>query len=312
MIFPVLVISIHPPRTGWDSADLSGIRSSRNFNPPTPHGVGLAAIISSVISSGISIHPPRTGWDSKQFLHPFIFLHFNPPTPHGVGQYLQQMGKIMEIFQSTHPARGGTRAGPHLRRSAQFQSTHPARGGTPKSAFVNPLNLISIHPPRTGWDANANCRRRRLELFQSTHPARGGTFFEIRPLSTARISIHPPRTGWDGNWGIVDGLVYEFQSTHPARGGTPLSMITQSPVPFQSTHPARGGTRGRTPGLISRCDFNPPTPHGVGLSGHQSGPGRAPISIHPPRTGWDHPEEQPRRRTVKFQSTHPARGGTFG
>ena len=39
----------------------------------------------------------------------------------------------------------------------------------------NQLTLISIHPPREGWDRLVwpwNCRR---DIFQSTHPVRGGT-----------------------------------------------------------------------------------------------------------------------------------------
>ncbi len=33
-------ISIHPPRVGWDGGETVTIRYRRDFNPPTPCGVG--------------------------------------------------------------------------------------------------------------------------------------------------------------------------------------------------------------------------------------------------------------------------------
>ena len=33
-----------------------------------------------------------------------------------------------------------------------FQSTHPVRGGTKLTGTVIPALIISIHPPREGWD----------------------------------------------------------------------------------------------------------------------------------------------------------------
>ena len=56
----------------------------------------------------ISIHPPREGWDAR----------------------MGNTSTIARIFQSTHPARGGTYMG-------QNQTTK---------------KWISIHPPREGWD----------------------------------------------------------------------------------------------------------------------------------------------------------------
>ena len=40
VIHHIPVISIHPPRVGWDGADASSFCPLRNFNPPTPCGVG--------------------------------------------------------------------------------------------------------------------------------------------------------------------------------------------------------------------------------------------------------------------------------
>ena len=59
----LLEISIHPPRAGWDRRTSVGRSGRRNFNPPTPCGVGRVVI---PFFSGSS--------------------YFNPPTPCGVGR----------------------------------------------------------------------------------------------------------------------------------------------------------------------------------------------------------------------------------
>ena len=57
--------------------------------------------------------------------------------------------------------------------------------------------IISIHPPRAGWDG--------VEA----------AAFEIK-----EISIHPPRAGWDAINTTAYAVITGFQSTHPVRGGT--------------------------------------------------------------------------------------------
>ena len=168
------MISIHPPRTGWDSSASTADFRASNFNPPTPHGVGLsdgtglchASYFNPPTPHGvgrrrkpawekpkrISIHPPRTGWDGR-----VMYMR--------VSKYL---------FQSTHPARGGTMIAGVRIVPSKFQSTHPARGGTAQGAESPSPEVISIHPPRTGWDHDRWRAHRPVE-----------------------ISIHPPRTGWD-------------------------------------------------------------------------------------------------------------------
>ena len=101
------VISIHPPRAGWDYYAGQHFRELR-----------------------ISIHPPRAGWDSFPFPGKIWDTHFNPPTQCGVGHILDG-----------HSAEG-----------AQFQSTHPVRGGTCAAGDKAADGVISIHPPRAGWD----------------------------------------------------------------------------------------------------------------------------------------------------------------
>ena len=168
-------ISIHPPRVGWDhylnatdyaSADFNpptpcGVGLSRQFccrsrsyfNPPTPCGVGPGISNRTYLICIISIHPPRVGWDSPFPYHFQSTRYFNPPTPCGVGQ-----------------ACSATR-----RYRPQFQSTHPVWGGTPRLPAPAPFGLISIHPPRVGWDTLENRWNFSLFKFQSTHPVWGGT-----------------------------------------------------------------------------------------------------------------------------------------
>ena len=80
----------------------------------------------------------------------------------------------------------------------EFQSTHPVRGGTAKVGCNVRRVVISIHPPREGWDALRSSRCLYLTTtFQSTHPVRGGTRAADTFPQAVKISIHPPREGWD-------------------------------------------------------------------------------------------------------------------
>ena len=99
--------STHPAWGGTYDDDNS-TADPADFNPPTPHGVGLSRIISSTNLSKISIHPPRMGWDIKKAALPCWRRNFNPPTPHGVGPCCFSKSSTCSLFQSTHPAWGGT------------------------------------------------------------------------------------------------------------------------------------------------------------------------------------------------------------
>ena len=79
-------------------------------------------------------------------------IDFNPPTPCGVGRACYYTDSYEDEFQSTHPVWGGTACG--------------------LKAYE--INLISIHPPRVGWDVVA-----------------------VACGLKSYISIHPPRVGWD-------------------------------------------------------------------------------------------------------------------
>ena len=104
---------------------------------------------------GISIHPPREGWDALRCSvgsgSGSLFQSTHPVrggTKTGEGLIFCQ-----QIFQSTHPVRGGTIGIGRSGAMHQFQSTHPVRGGTRCLDLISGLGLISIHPPREGWDS---------------------------------------------------------------------------------------------------------------------------------------------------------------
>ena len=174
------LISIHPPRRGWDRGNLRAAARDANFNPPTPHGVERYRYKDYSGILGISIHPPRMGWDKFIRSHLILFDYFNPPTPHGVGLLVKFGMTEEQKFQSTHPAWGGTyKKGFKAPQKSTFQSTHPAWGGTEKQEAVAKAEQISIHPPRMGWDQCVGGRYPIPTKFQSTHPAWGGTCFWI-------------------------------------------------------------------------------------------------------------------------------------
>ena len=101
-------ISTHAPREGCDRNFCASGHDICNFNPRTPRGVRRLRPALRRAGSGISIHAPREGCDGQP-----------------------RKNRVIEKFQSTHPARGATSSPIRPRRlSFIFQSTHPARGAT--------------------------------------------------------------------------------------------------------------------------------------------------------------------------------------
>ena len=103
-----LVISIHPPRGGWDFIRCFYITPNFYFNPPTPWGVGHTLQLWRESRQEISIHPPRGGWDGNRFSIVIDQVTFQSTHPVGGGTVLLSMLLIRLIFQSTHPVGGGT------------------------------------------------------------------------------------------------------------------------------------------------------------------------------------------------------------
>ena len=103
----------------------------------------------------------------------------------------------MPLFQSTHPVWGGTIGAKIGIPGLVFQSTHPVWGGTLYSEADVLRYIISIHPPRVGWDdIDANLRT-LVEHFNPPTPCGVGL-----PL-----------------FGFI-AFKIKFQSTHPVWGGT--------------------------------------------------------------------------------------------
>ena len=170
LMVPGCLISIHPPRVGWDA--------------------GMPDHARRIV---ISIHPPRVGWDCTGQLPEPSVSYFNPPTPCGVGRLYGGTNKQERRFQSTHPVWGGTLisvsvipssrhfnpptpcgVGPIMRLqsscTAVFQSTHPVWGGTGLDQLAAQHKNISIHPPRVGWDSASSSLRLAERHFNPPTP----------------------------------------------------------------------------------------------------------------------------------------------
>ena len=192
-----IFISIHPPRVGWDTTEESGGESHRDFNPPTPCGVGpykvsadwLLGLFQSThpVWGGtvfhdffggdvnISIHPPRVGWDPNRVLRLWL-LHSISIHPPRVGWDYRVSLLFLHRFYFNPPTRCG------VGRLGQFYY-----GGV---KYFNP-------PTPCGVGLDPNIQELPDTLFQSTHPVWGGTI--------------------SGGSLLLPDI---FQSTHPVWGGT--------------------------------------------------------------------------------------------
>ena len=194
---------------------------------------------------------------------------------------------MVDVFQSTHPARGAT--GAHLGRTLRRMiSIHaPREGCDPAACPRSHSSSISIHAPREGCDYAGDQERKAHVRFQSTHPARGATRDRFDHGSTPLvISIHAPREGCDYN--IGHGLKLDKISIHAPREGCDIE----------------GGLS-----LALEFNFNPRTPRGVRREDALSElVGKRFQSTHPARGATR--EGALCRWRWGFQSTHPARGAT--
>ena len=259
-------ISTHPPRVEWDILRIFCSSSICYFNPPTPCGVGPSGLRRQHIRLLISIHPPRVGWDYPLQRPRRPESDFNPPTPCGVGRLRQGSSRASEGFQSTHPVWGGT-WGIEDPGTDDLISIHPPRVGWDAAKLPDEISPhISIHPPRVGWDA-------MLVSFA---------------YQSNRISIHPPRVGWDV---IAPQPVRQAKaiSIHPPRVGWDRVTRQRPGTKIISIHPPRVG-----------WDYF-----------YDTRLDELYISIHPPRVGWDAAGEFVGAGWIEFQSTHPVWGGTF-
>ena len=190
------------------------------------------------------------------------------------------------LFQSTHPARGGTPYWCVLARPAFHFNPRTPRGVRPGGGCgAHQDGGISIHAPREGCDDQNLNGSSQCQI--SIHAPREGCDQDIHPLlRDMYISIHAPREGCDEVQPWMFGHPVQFQSTHPARGATaPLLPPKQSPTPISIHAPREGCDTGRAAGMPQHaisihapregCDkqggfsistgenFNPRTPRGV-------------------------------------------------
>ena len=174
------VISIHTPHAGSDSSVRQCLDHCINFNPHSPCGERLyqhASRLNAVhafqstlpmrgatifgdydfCSMGISIHTPHAGSDLSAVGRPPAFSrYFNPHSPCGERLTTAQIQQPTMTFQSTLPMRGATSEAARRAGYSEFQSTLPMRGATKTGAVFCPDDIISIHTPHAGSDANSD------------------------------------------------------------------------------------------------------------------------------------------------------------
>ena len=146
--------------------------------------------------------------------------------------------------------------------------------------------LISIHPPRAGRDCKGDFIG--WPSYISIHPPRAGRDLTKSRISRAKaISIHPPRAGRDVT-GLIAAL-YKRISIHPPRAGRDGQRVERQlhPVYFNPPAPCGAGPSVRKSNIVRKNYFNPPAPCGAGRCITTTG-----------------------RKSGKFQSTRPVRGGT--
>ena len=242
-VVDIFQISIHAPPAGCDPRSRAPGIPRTNFNPRTPCGVRLLALVLLMCSSGFqSTHPLRGATIYKSY------------------------GVLAHEFQSTHPMRGATRqssgsvqpqpnfnprtpCGVRLGRfdwtnhTRVFQSTHPLRGATPVFSPATHPRGISIHAPPAGCDGDTTSSCLSLISFQSTHPLRGATNIPVVLGYSLNISIHAPPAGCDVVAHlIILHLIYISIHAPPAGCDRLALSVNQYNARFQSTHPLRGAT----------------------------------------------------------------------
>ena len=228
---------------GWDRVQTDGICTALYFNPPTPCGVGQAALWGGDKDLSISIHPPRVGWD--------------------IAHHLRGDGAAIR-FQSTHPVWGGTRLDcPRWGRGTI--SIHPPRVGWDGFGPMKPTNADNFNPPTPcGVGLTSGAGIGEVPIFQSTHPVWGGTSCHVS-CSPSIPNFNPPTPCGVGlQIAFNFALLCAFQSTHPVWGGTHTIDEQQAEIKhFNPPTPCGVGHRqARRSGRPH--DFNPPTPCGVG------------------------------------------------
>ncbi len=175
-----MIISIHAPREGGDTASEGRALKERNFNPRPPRGGRLHDSDVDVDGNLFQSTPPARGatcayWCFCSLATP-ISIH--APREGGDRPLVKYADKIRQ-FQSTPPARGAT-ALRYLVHADNPISIHAPREGGDNRFSNNMLsNSISIHAPREGGDSKdaqfyLRIFDKQVELLRFLGKIRGG------------------------------------------------------------------------------------------------------------------------------------------
>ena len=158
--------STHPV-WGGTSAYAREPDSKKDFNPPTPCGVGH----SSVISSG-------------------QIFNFNPPTPCGVGRIYTPAVIRNSYFNPPTPCGVGLLIPCPTSPEINFNPPTPCGVGRCPLRWHIQCLWISIHPPRVGWDDHPVTAGLRLEDFNPPTPCGVGRITSAR--CKRQFNFNPP------------------------------------------------------------------------------------------------------------------------
>ena len=178
---------------------------NRNFNPRTPCGV-RRRIAAKIKPSG---------------------RNFNPRTPCGVRPRPPRVGRVVTVFQSTHPLRGATNIVPRAMRSYTI-SIHAPLAGCDRARQLPALRdvAISIHAPLAGCDVSIrHLYHFAFYNFNPRTPCGVRLVKLVGIFKSAIISIHAPLAGCDGHDDPQSIVRFLFQSTHPLRGATTGTIL---------------------------------------------------------------------------------------
>ena len=168
---------------------------------------------------GVSIHAPRVGRDRRRRQSELDIRRFNPRAPCGARHAITGTLSGGQMFQSTRPVWGATRALYHS-TIPHYVSIHAPRVGRDSNwDETTAVTGVSIHAPRVGRDLHFATFEPQDDLFQSTRPVWGATAYSLCPVPS-----------------------WQFQSTRPVWGATLPIEFAAHCFKFQSTRPVWGAT----------------------------------------------------------------------
>ena len=217
-----MTISTHAPRTGSDIIERfnlpeitgfqptlpargatrgtnASVKSSRHFNPRSPHGErrtidgwlhvetetfqptlpargATVEKLEARVTSLISTHAPRTGSDTGEYGIRLFRHDFNPRSPHGERPALALVKR-------------------HKRQDFNPRSPH---GERPEGSVMEGCSETYFNPRSPHGERRPSARSGgHGSRFQPTLPARGATVADVVQSLCVDISTHAPRTGSD-------------------------------------------------------------------------------------------------------------------